>query len=216
MGEEDMARTQRKSTEQALPAFYRLPEANPFLQKQKAVLLKKLNFQCRSVFCQRDLAICLIALGRDTEALQVLDHAHQNVQFRGKYEVWYAAASASCVSAYVRRKQGLHERADLDLQRFIGQPAHAILTQPEVWTAAFVRKHIAGERHRFEQWFDDPDPGKAIEAMAWWAATLIFFREMAVVGFPRKGKLNLARMDSWIRDALALLRNPLDREANAT
>jgi hypothetical protein len=39
---------------------------------------------------------------------------------------------------------------------------------------------------------------------------------MAVVGFPRKGQLNLARLDSWIRDAMALLRNRLDREANAT
>jgi hypothetical protein len=216
MGEEDMARTQRTSTEQGLPAFYGLPEANPFLQKQKVVVLKKLNFQCRSVFCQRDLAICLVALGRDEEAVRVLEYAHRNVRFRGKYDVWYAAVSACSIAAYLRRKQGESQQADLELQRFIDQPAHAILTQPQVWTAAFVRKHIAGERKRFEQWFNDPDPGKAVEAMAWWAATVIFFREMTFAGLPRKGKLNVARLDSRIDDALAQLRNRLDREANPT
>ena len=196
-----------------LPVVYRQQEANCFLQKKKAAIAKKLDFRYRSVFCQRDLAICLIALGRNAEALRVLDYAHQNVAFRGKYDVWYAAASACCVASYLRRKKGQHSRADVDLQRFIDQPAHALVTQPDVWTAAFVRKHIAGERKRFEERFDDPDADNAVEAMAWWIATLIFFREMAVVGFPRKGKLNVVRLDSWLDGGLALLRNRLDLEA---
>ncbi len=171
------------------------------------------DFRYRSVFSQRDLAICLIALGRNGEALRVLDYAHQHVKFRGKYDVWYAGASACCVAANVRRSEGDDQRAKLDLQRFVDEPSHALMDQPEIWTAAFVRRHIAGERKRFGPRFDSPDLSVAVEAMTWWVATLLFFREMAVLGFPRKGKLNVARLDFSIGKAMTLLRSRLQSEA---
>jgi hypothetical protein len=152
-----------------------------------------------------------MALGRNADALQMLDYAHQNVQFRRKYDVWYAAASACCVAAYLRRGKRQPKRAELDLRRFIEEPAHGLQTHPQIWTAAFVRKHIAGERERFEQWFYDPNPKHAVEALTWWTATLIFFREMTFTGFPRKGKLNLKRLDSEIKDAMARIRDRLHR-----
>jgi hypothetical protein len=81
--------------------------------------------------------------------------------------------------------------------------------QPDIWTASFVNKHIDGERKRFEVWFDDPKPEVALEAMAWWTATLIYFREMAIVGFPRKGDLDLKRLDLRIDDAFKQIRERL-------
>jgi hypothetical protein len=41
------------------------------------------------------------------------------------------------------------------------------MSQPDVWTATFVRRDIAEERARFEGSFDDPDPDVAMEVMAW-------------------------------------------------
>ena len=74
------------------------------------------------------------------------------------------------------------------------------------------QKHIEGERKRFEVWFDDPKPLVALEAMAWWTATLIFFREMAIVGFPRKGKSDLRQLELWIDDAFKQIRGRILEE----
>src|SRR5262249_48994465 len=103
--------------------------------------------------------------------------------------------------------------ADPDLQRFIDPPAHALVTQPEIWTAAFVRKEIASERRQYAAGLNDPTPRFALEAQASWAATLMFFREMALAGFPRQGKLNVGRLESWIDDALARMQRYLQRLA---
>jgi|SRR5579884_3120604 len=195
------------------PAVYERAQTHPFLREAKAKVLKGLNFQYRSVFCQRDLALWLAAAGRDGDALAILEHAFRNVKFRGKHDVWYAAAAACCVVAHLHRKAGRLEGADPELRRFIDQPAHALVSQPEVWTAAFVRSDIAEERERFGGSFGDPKPGVALEAMAWWAATLIFFREMGLASFPRKGKLDLKRLGSWIEDALDRIRGKLDELA---
>jgi hypothetical protein len=199
-----------------VPAVYGRPEPHPFLRKAKAAVLAGINFRYRSVFRQRDLAVWLAALGREHDALRVLEHAYRNVRFRGKYGVWYAAATACCVASYLRRRGDSRERADPDLQRFIDQPAHALQTQPEVWTAAFVRGHIAGERVRFEKSFDHPSPEVALEAMSWWTATLIFFQEMALAGFPRQGRVGLKRLGAWIDDALGRIRGRLDELTDET
>lgn len=195
-----------------LPAVYERAESNAFLKEEKARILKKFDFRHRSIDHQRDFAICLIALGRSTEALQILDYAHTNVQFRGSYYVWYAAASACCVSAYLRRKKGQQARAIRDLQRFLEPPCHGMVFQTDVWTAAFVRKHLAEERKRFAYTYDDPELAAAIEARAWWIETLMFFRAFANLGFPKKGKVSLKQLDTGIEHALAELAATLHRE----
>lgn len=195
-----------------LPAVYERAETIAFLKEEKARILKKFDFRDRSIYHQRDFAICLIALGRFAEALQMLDYAHMNVQFRGSYYVWYAAASACCVAAYLRRKKGQQTRAVRDLQRFLEPPCHGMVFQTDVWTAAFVRKHLAQERNRFGCYYDDPELTAAIEARAWWIAELMFFREFAALGFPRKGKISVKRIDTGIERALEELAAKLHRE----
>jgi hypothetical protein len=192
------------------PPVYERPETHPFLREAKAKVLRGLSFRYQSVFRQRDLALWFASIGREGDALPILEHAYSSVKFRGKYDVWYAAATACCVAAHHRHKASRLEGADPELRRFIDQPAHALVTQPDIWTTTFVRSHVAGERGRFGRSFDDPDPDVALEAMAWWAATLIFFHEMALAGFPRRGKLNLKRLGSWIKDAFARIRGKLE------
>ena len=189
-----------------IPDVYSKPETYPFLRMQKAAVLKTLNFQHRSVTRQRDLGILLFAVGRKADALQVSKYAYCHVEFRGSYRVRYAAASACCLHSFLRRKGQDSDRSEPDLQRYLDKPAHGMLFQTDIWTATFVRKHIAGGRKRFQVWFDDPKPEVALEAMAWWTATLIFFREMAILGFPRKGKLDLKRLDLGIESALKQIR----------
>jgi hypothetical protein len=199
-----------------LPAVYRRAEPIAFLKEEKARILKRFSFQHRSINQQRDFAICLIALGRFADALQMLDFAHRNIQFRGSHYVWYGAATACCVSAYLRRKKGQETRAIRDLQRFLEPPCHAIVSQTDVWTAAFVRKHLAQERSRFACWYDDPELTAAIEARAWWIATLVFFREFALLGFPKKGTISVERLDLGIEQALEELAAKLHREERQT
>jgi hypothetical protein len=188
-----------------LPAVYGRAETNAFLKSEKASILKKFNFEHRSIDRQRDLAVCLVALGRSADALHVLDYAHTSVQFRGSYNVWYAAAAACTVSAYLRRKKRQQARAVRDLERFVEPPCHGLIFQPDVWTAAFIRKHLAEELQRFVAWYDDPKPAAAIEARSRWIATLIFFRELADLGFPKQGKLPLKQLDARIEKALVEL-----------
>jgi hypothetical protein len=191
------------------PKVYSKPETNPVLREQKAFVVKTLNLQHQSVSRQRDLGILLYASGRKADALQVLRHAFQHVQFRGSYRVWYSAASACCVYSFIRRRDKDSAPTIPDFQRFLDQPAHAIQLQPDIWTASFVNKHIEGERKRFEVWFGDLDPKVALEAMAWWTATLIFFKEMAILGFPRRGKVDQKKLDLWIDDAVKRIRERL-------
>jgi hypothetical protein len=193
----------------AVPNVYGEPETNPVLCEQKAFVLKTLNFQHKSVTRQRDLGICLFALGRKADALQVLRYAYRHIQFRGSYRVWYSAASACRVYSYLRRTNKDSARTLPDFRRFLHQPAHGIQLQPKIWTASFVEQHIEGERKRFEVRFEDPKHRVALEAVAWWIATLIFFREMAMLGFPREGKLDLKRLDLWIDDAFKRIRERL-------
>jgi hypothetical protein len=188
-----------------LPAAYGRLETNPYLRSRKASVVKTLNFQARSVFCQRDLAVCLIAVGRIRDAIQVLHYAHQNVRFRGSFGVWYAAATACSVALFIYRKSKQHGREERYFRRFVDPPAHAILTQPDVWTATMVRREIARERERFDRGCHHIDAKLGIEEMAWRIASVIFLREMAFGGYIRRGRLNLGLVDRWIEKSLAQL-----------
>lgn len=185
------------------PAVYDRAEPNARLSAEKADILKTFDFRHGSITRQRGLGIGLIALGRTAEALAVLDYAHSHVEYRGSANVWYAAGTACSVAGYLRRKQGEGAKAVEDLKRFIDPPFHAIIFQTDVWTADFVRKHLDEERARFASSRDSQKPQFALEARTWWIATLIFFREMALVGYPKKGHVDLTQLDDRIDEALA-------------
>jgi hypothetical protein len=69
--------------------------------------------------------------------------------------------------------------------------------------AGCSRRHdLAEERDRFWPSYDHPNARFAIEARTWWIATLISFRELALVGFPRKGEVSVKQLDEWIDEAL--------------
>src|SRR6185436_10898118 len=130
------------------PAVYGRPEKNARLSAEKTEILKKLDFRRDSVMRQRGFGVALAALGRNADALSVLDYAHSNVEYRGSADVWYAAGTACCIAGYLRRKEGDEARALQGLQRFIDPPCAAIIFQSNIWTADFVGTHLAQERAR--------------------------------------------------------------------
>lgn len=189
-----------------LPPVYRRRTPHELLQSLKEATLKTLSTRARSVLRQRDLGICYLAAGRERDALAILDHAHRGITFRGKHDVWYAAASACLVSRHVRRVVLREPVDDGEVQRFLSPPAHAVISQPVLWTAPFVRRHVAGEQSRFQPSFSHPKPEVAIEALAWWSATLIFFLEMADLGYPvQVPDPDVRELETSLSEALARL-----------
>ncbi len=199
---------------QRLPAVYRKRTANKLIQSLKEATLASLNTQARSVLRQRDLGTCLLAFGLDRDALAVFDYADRSVTFRGKYDVWYAAASACALSTYVRRVV-LHENHEVvDLQRFLAPPAHAVVSQSALWTPSFVQKHLTGELARFQPSFTHAKPQVALEALSWWIASLIFFHEMAHLGHPsRTSNAYRTRLHTSAQDAMVRIRGILGDNA---
>ncbi len=189
-----------------LPPVYRRRTPHEVLQSSKKATLKTLSTRVGSVLRQRDLGICYLAAGREGDALAILDHAHRGITFRGKYDVWYAAASACVASRHVRRVV-LREPVDSgEVQRFLNPPAHAVISQPLLWTAPFVRRHVAVEQSRFQPSFSHARPEVAIEALAWWSATLIFFLEMAQLGYPPQvPDPDVRELETSLEEALARL-----------
>jgi hypothetical protein len=76
-------------------------------------------------------------------------------------------------------------------------------------TSKLIRKHIALERKRFWIWFDIPKTEVALQALAWWTATLSCFPERAILAFPRKSELDPKRLDLGINSAFARVRERL-------
>jgi len=167
-------------------AFYARRELEPTLAELKVLASKGLSLRGRSVLRQRDFAVALHALGRDDDALAVADWPQRSVQFRGKGDAWYAANAAWAVASRIRRRRGNAAVAMADLQRFVDQPAHALLTQPHLWNEARMRELAGVELRRFDDASKRAGP-LAADSMAWAAAELTFFRETAVPPFPHAG-----------------------------
>jgi len=80
----------------------------------------------------------------------------------------------------------------------------AVIVQGNIWTADFVRTHLAQERARFALDYDSPKAQAALESRTWWIATLVFFREKALVGYPKTG-IDVGHFDVRIDEAFAEL-----------
>jgi hypothetical protein len=189
-----------------LAAYYRRIEANHEIAALKAQALKSLSLRARSIFLQRDLALCLHALGRDAEALSLLDWPMKATVYRGKMDAWYAASTTWAVAARIRRRRGEIDRVRDGLERFIERPSHELLLQPVLWDAARLQAASDEQRHRFEEACTEDDT----DSMASAVGELVFLRETAVPPFPHV-HLRLGWLDTSIAELLGRLRSRLER-----
>lgn len=80
---------------------------------------------------------------------------------------------------------------------------HRLLCRGLLWTVDFIRKHLDEEQARFARSRDNPKPQFALEARTGWIATLMFFHEMALAGYPKNGRLDVTPLAARIEGALA-------------
>jgi hypothetical protein len=186
-----------------LVAFYSRREIEPSLAALKQLVAKTLSLRGRSVLLQRDLAIALHSLGHDEDALDVVEWPQRSVQYRGKGDAWYAANAAWSVSSRIKRLRGESRDALVDLKRFVDRPAHALLTQPMLWSEARLRDVSRAECARFDDASTREDT-LAIDSMAWAVGEHVFFRETAVQPFPHAG-FEVRWLDETIEELLERL-----------
>jgi hypothetical protein len=189
----------------SLVAYYRRVEPSKEIAALKAQAARTLSLRARSILLQRDLAMCLHALGRDPEALAIVEWPMRAVVYRGKTDAWYASSSAWALAARVRRRRGETDVALDGLARFIEHPSHDLLVQPAAWDMARLEGVNAEERRRFEEALTEDDIG----AMARPIGELVFLRETAVPPFPHV-HLRLGWLDTSIADLIGRLRRRLE------
>jgi hypothetical protein len=159
------------------------------------------------MFRVRDFGTACLAIGQRLEAAELFEYAALQATPRSGPDAWFAAASSTTLGMYVHRT--LHPRIGQppSLASYLSPPAHAIFFQTEVWTPVFVRKHLKAESARFGAVFSSDRVAAAAEARAWWIATVVFFREVAELGYPARASASYVdRLESLRDSALAEFR----------
>ena len=190
----------------SLVAYYRRIEPSHEIAELKAQAARSLSLKARSILLQRDLAVCLHAVGRDAEALALVDWPMRAVVYRGKTDAWYAASTAWSLAARIRRRRGEVDLVRDGLDRFIEHPSHDLLIQPMNWDTARLEIVDSYERRRFDEASTEDDAGSMARAVG----ELVFHRETALPPFPH-AHLRLGWLDSSIAGLLGRLRSRLER-----
>jgi hypothetical protein len=190
----------------SLVAYYRRIEPSREIAELKAQAARSLSLKARSILLQRDLAVCLHAVGRDAEALALVDWPMRAVVYRGKTDAWYAASTAWSVAARIRRRRGEVDLVRDGLDRFIEHPSHDLLIQPMNWDTARLEIVDSYERRRFDEASTEDDAGSMARAVG----ELVFHRETALPPFPH-AHLRLGWLDSSIAGLVGRLRSRLER-----
>jgi hypothetical protein len=190
----------------SLVAYYRRIEPSHEIAELKALAARSLSLKARSILLQRDLAVCLHAVGRDAEALAIVDWPMRSVVYRGKTDAWYAASTTWALAARIRRRRGEADLVRDGLDRFIEHPSHDLLIQPMNWDTARLEIVDSYERRRFDEACTEDDAGSMARAVG----ELVFHRESALPPFPH-AHLRLGWLDSSIAGLFGRLRSRLER-----
>jgi hypothetical protein len=190
----------------SLVAYYRRIEPSTEISTLKAQAARSLSLRARSILLQRDLAMCLHAVGRDAESLAILDWPMRATAYRGRTDAWYAAGTTWALAARIRRRRGETDLVRDGLERFVEHPSHDLLVQPMNWDTARLESVNDEERLRFEEASGEDDAPSMARAVG----ELVFLRETALPPFPH-AHLRLGWLDSSIAELVGRLRTRLER-----
>ena len=153
--------------------WYARRDAQPTVERWKARVRGKPRGTKQALHRQRTLGTILLALGRQREALAVLDEAASAVTYSGKGDPWFLASTCAALAAW--------QRGEPLPAKFVQRPAHAVQdpAQAHHWTAARVADSIAAAWRAFEA-AKTSDDTLAVDTMAFHLAAVALFRVLGV------------------------------------
>jgi hypothetical protein len=201
--------TKKKTTAAApvdVPSALVAEEHNKFLARAKAALAKKWSLtRMESLFDTTHVGWFLVALGRDGEARELMEHVADRVEFSGDYNVWSPVASAIALAARVARKSGDEASRARHVARLVQHPATAIMA------GEALKKWIAEAQKDVRSAEVDPSQKWACQGFARGCARAAYFCEMAGESTYDASLIDVAALESTIEEGLAGLRAHLGR-----
>lgn len=181
----------------AAPRAITSKERHPLLARQKASLVKKLGLTRMEILFETvDLAWCLVALGREEEADEIVSWIAAGIRFTGNQNLWSPTGSAICLAARIARLSGDRGGHGARIARLVEHPAYAVVPRSALddRVAALGRDIDSVATEKSAKW--------ACHKLCRALQGLTYFRETTGSGFYYDGWLDLERLDAEIARAL--------------
>lgn len=189
-----------------VPAALVAADGNKLVARAKASLAKKWSLtRDESLADTVHVAWFLLALGRDAEALDLVDHVADRVTFTDDRAVWSAASTVIALAARIARESGDEERHASLVARLVEHPAIAATPLPvfQKWVAEAMKDVRSAEV--------DPSQKFACEGFARGCARASYVRETADSGGYEPGSVDVEALERTITEGLDGLRAHLGR-----
>ena len=189
-----------------VPGFLLEDDGNKAIARTTAALAKKWSLTRKeSLEGAARLGWFFVALGRDREARELVDHVCERVTFSGDQEVWSAASQSLTLGAHLARLRNDEPARSTLVARLLEHPPVAAMS-PEVLAKALAdaTKDIrSAEVESAAKW--------ALEGFARGCARAAYFRETAAEGAYDPGTIDVGALDHTIEEGLSGLRAYLAR-----
>jgi hypothetical protein len=181
--------------------WYAKTDKHRLIERQKKSVRGKARGTLWPLHSQRTLGVMLLAQGRTSEALRVLDEAASVARPSGKSDPWFVAACCAALAYWARDREGLATKRAL-LLKFADPAAHAAQElQAKLWTKAQFAKAMAASWREFAEGERDEDE-LGIDTMSFHLAEVAFLREVHVLAPVHARKVALATVDKAIERGL--------------
>jgi len=189
-----------------VPSFLLEDDGNKTVARTTAALAKKWSLTRKeSLFDAARLGWFFVALGREREALELVEHVSERVSFTGDPEVWSAASQSLVLAARLARLRGDEARRASLVARVVAHPSITATSREALAKSiAEANKDIrSAEVESAAKW--------ALEGFARGCARAAYFRETAAEGGYEPGTVDVTALDGTLEEGLSGLRAYLAR-----
>lgn len=189
-----------------VPSFLLEDDGNKTIARTCDALAKKWNLTRKdSLEGAARLGWFYVALGRDREAFELVEHVCERVAFSTDAEVWSAASQSIVLAARLARVHADEPRRARIIARLVEHPAVASTSREALAKSlSDADKDIrSAEVESAAKW--------ALEGFARGCARAAYFRETAAEGTYEAGAIDVAALDRTIEEGLSGLRAYLAR-----
>ena len=189
-----------------VPSFLLEDDGNKTVARAVEALAKKWNLTRKdSLEGAARLGWFYVALGRDREAFELVEHVCERVAFSADADLWLAASQSIVLAARLARVHGDEPRRARLIARLVEHPAVATTSREGLAKSlSDADKDIrSAEVESAAKW--------ALEGFARGCARAAYFRETASDGAYEPGALDAVALDRTIEEGLSGLRAYLAR-----